>query len=470
MTDRSFQQANDESRERLARLAATLTPTQMTIDLGEGWTVASALAHAGFWDRWQAARWTRMLAGEWSAQDESVLESEHLANEALHPYWAGVSASDVPALALEAAEQLDALIARASDAMVDALEGTPSGYILHRHRHRDDHLDHVERSIAAAAASADRSFVEKNATSRRRMAAIVERLRPEDMARATEPTQEGSWTIAQVLGHLLFWDRSMETRWQAALDKAGAGGPLDVVGIPEDLTDAINLPLAGLIDAWTARLGIEIGKQALAAAEAVDGLVERVAGRLAPGAAAVRPGAVNRWSHRESHLGSIERALAAARPAVVAADLRYLERNESSLAALKKLLGGFSAADLARPAGDGTWTVGQVLGHMAFWDRFLAARWRAALEEGHGSQPSHLPHDIADLLNEGLPPAWKAFAAAGGAAAIEETLAAAEEVDAIIAGLPAEAPISSILAERPALLDRSLHRVEHMHQIGGGAT
>jgi hypothetical protein len=94
MTDRapvpegraSFQRANDESRERMARLFATLTPAQMAIDLGGGWTVASVVAHTGFWDRWQAARWQETLAGGWSADDASVIAAGHLANEALDPY------------------------------------------------------------------------------------------------------------------------------------------------------------------------------------------------------------------------------------------------------------------------------------------------------------------------------------------------------------------------------------------------
>lgn len=299
MTDRGFQRANDESRERLARLVETLTPTQLAVDLGEGWTVASALAHMGFCDRWQAERLTEMLAGRWSAQDESVIAAEHVANEALHPYWAGVDAEDVPALALEAATRLDALIAAAPNAIVDALDGTPSAYLLHRHRHRGDHLDHIERSITAVAESVDRSFVERNAESRRRLAALVERL------------------------------------------------------------------------------------------------------RLTP-------------------------------------------------------------ADLALSAGDGAWTVGQILGHLTFWDRFVAARWRAALAGGPGRQPTLLPHDLADLLNDGLPPTWAAFASGAGEAAVAETMAGAEEVDRIIAGLPVEAPIGAILRERPALLDRSIHRLEHM--------
>jgi hypothetical protein len=312
MTDRSFQHANDDSRARLARLVETLTPDLLAVDLGEGWTVASGLAHTGFWDRWQAARWTEMLAGEWSAQDESVLAAEHLANEALHPYWAGVDAADVPALALDAAVHLDELIASAPDTLVDALEGTPSAYMLHRHRHRNDHIDHIERSITAArtpASRLDRSFLERNAKATARLAALVARLTPADLGRSTAPSEEGSWTIAQVLGHLAFWDRSMETRWRLALEAAGPHGPLTPFGIPEGLIEAINRPLAFLIDSWSDNLGLEVGREAVAAAESMDALLAALADRVAPDLPASRPSAVNRWMHRNGHVGSIEAVL-----------------------------------------------------------------------------------------------------------------------------------------------------------------
>ncbi len=71
--DRSHERANDESRAELAALVAGLTEEQLRIDLGEGWTVLSHLAHLGFWDRWQAERWRSMLAGEWTADDASIL-------------------------------------------------------------------------------------------------------------------------------------------------------------------------------------------------------------------------------------------------------------------------------------------------------------------------------------------------------------------------------------------------------------
>ena len=302
MTDRSFQRANDESRQRLARLVAMLTPATLEVDLGEGWTVASALAHTGFWDRWQAERWTEMLAGRWTADDESVIGAEHLANSSLHPYWSGVTAENIPALAVEAATSLDALIASAPDAIVDALEGTPSAYLLHRHRHRGEHLDQIERSLAAAV-PLDRSFVERNAESRRRLAGILGRLTAEDLARRTAATDEGSWTVAQVLGHLAFWDRSMETRWLMAQAAAPDGGSFEPASIPGGMTEAINRPLASLLGAWTVRIGLDIGAEALAAAESVDALLVSLGERLPAGVAATRPHLVSRWIHREPPSG-----------------------------------------------------------------------------------------------------------------------------------------------------------------------
>jgi uncharacterized damage-inducible protein DinB len=477
--DRSFQRQNDESRERLARLAATLTPTQLSIDIGKGWTVASAVGHMGFWDRWQEDRWEDMLAGRWTADSESVLAAEHLANEALHPYWAGTTSTDVCALAVEAATRLDALVASAPDALVGSLEGTPISFLLHRHRHRNEHLDHIERSIAAAAdraaaAAADgQSFAERNAASRRRLAAVVERLRAEDMALPTEPTEEGSWSVAQVLGHMAFWDRSLEVRWRmardasvaAAADEAAAeAARIEPTYLPGGINEAVNRPLATLIGAWTEKLGLAAGAEAVAAAESLDPLIEELADRLPAGTAAVLPRVLDRSIHRLSHLDQIERALTADRPCTAAPDAGFRVRNDEMRARLAVLAASLTPADLSRPVGDGGWSVGVVLGHMAFWDRFLAARWRSALASG-ATQPVSVSHEMADLLNDGLVSSWTALAAADPRAVAAEVVAAADEVDSIVSSLPASVRVGVILAERPALLDRSLHRTEHLADL-----
>ena len=150
MVDRSHERANEESRAEVAALVAGLTQEQLLADLGEGWSVLSHLAHLGFWDRWQGERWRSMLAGSWTADDASVLDAEDLANEALAPYWAAIETADVPALALEAAAAVDRLIARAPDSMVTRLHASPNQFLLHRHRHRREHLGWIKRDLELA--------------------------------------------------------------------------------------------------------------------------------------------------------------------------------------------------------------------------------------------------------------------------------------------------------------------------------
>ena len=150
MVDRSHERANEESRAEVADLVAGLTQKQLRADLGEGWSVLSHLAHLGFWDRWQGERWRSMLAGSWTADDASVLDAEDLANEALAPYWAAIETADVPALALEAAAAVDRLIAQAPDSTVAQLHESPNQFLLHRHRHRREHLGWIRRDLERA--------------------------------------------------------------------------------------------------------------------------------------------------------------------------------------------------------------------------------------------------------------------------------------------------------------------------------
>ncbi len=322
MTDRSFVDANRRSRDRLARLVSAVTPEIMTTDLGAGWTVASALGHMGFWDNWQRLRWNAMLAGEWKSDSASVREAERLANDAMEDYWARFAAADAPRLALDAATALDDLIATVPDALAGSIEGTPDDYLLHRHRHRDKHLDHIDRSIAAAASN-----------------------------RATA---------------------------------APVGSP------------------------------------------------------AAPGSPA---------------------------PAAASLDRSYLDRNRDSLAALREVFSGISAEDMQLPSGEGLWTVGQLVGHIGFWERFNAARWRAALAKGSGALPLELPPGTADVLNDAQAEGWASLASSQPLVIMAETVASAEALDQLIAHLPDEVPVADLLRTQPRLLDRSLHRQEHLAQV-----
>ncbi|HEY1168700.1 MAG TPA: maleylpyruvate isomerase N-terminal domain-containing protein [Candidatus Limnocylindrales bacterium] len=244
-----------------------------------------------------------MLAGRWSAEDDSVIAAEHLANESLHPYWAGVDAANIPALALEAAARLDALIASAPDATVETLEGTPAAYLLHRHHHRNEHLDHIERVISALTRPVDRAYLERNEASRARRRAVVGRVTRADLARPTSPSREGSWTIGQTLGHLAFWDRFLASRWSAAQATGPGHQP---IYLPDELADLVNAGLERFLASVADGSGVGLLAEVLVAAEAVDALISSLPAE-APVAAVLtdRPALLDRSIHHMAHLGDI---------------------------------------------------------------------------------------------------------------------------------------------------------------------
>jgi hypothetical protein len=48
--ERPFIVENARDRERLRNLVARTTDEELSLPLGEGWTIAAALAHLAFWD------------------------------------------------------------------------------------------------------------------------------------------------------------------------------------------------------------------------------------------------------------------------------------------------------------------------------------------------------------------------------------------------------------------------------------
>lgn len=144
-------------------------------------------------------------------------------------------------------------------------------------------------------------------------------------------------------------------------------------------------------------------------------------------------------------------------------DRSFDARNAAARERIRSLVADLGADDDARPL-EGGWTPAALLGHLALWDSMVAGRWRLAARTGRLT-PLDLADETADLVNDALLPTWRAL---NGADAAALALAAAGEVDEVLAGLPDEA-IEAIEREgRPRLIDRSLHRNEHLDAIERG--
>jgi hypothetical protein len=138
----------------------------------------------------------------------------------------------------------------------------------------------------------------------------------------------------------------------------------------------------------------------------------------------------------------------------------FVERNAASRARLRVLVERLTPADLEREM-DGGWSVAALLAHVAFWDRFVAVRWRAALDTG-ALMPMSFVDEAVDLVYEAALPSWRALEPDR---AWELAMDASAEVDEVVAGLPNDSVVAIARQGRPRLLDRSLHRGEHIDAI-----
>jgi hypothetical protein len=136
----------------------------------------------------------------------------------------------------------------------------------------------------------------------------------------------------------------------------------------------------------------------------------------------------------------------------------HVAHSAASRERLRQLLARLSDEQLAIELHDG-WTVSGSLAHLAFWDRFVLARWNHYDREG---AMLTLPEPLVDLVNAAALPQWLAIAprAAAGMA-----LAAAEEVDQRISHLSPAAVEAALQSGRSAMIDRSRHRNAHLDQI-----
>jgi DinB family protein len=133
------------------------------------------------------------------------------------------------------------------------------------------------------------------------------------------------------------------------------------------------------------------------------------------------------------------------------------KRNRASRDRLAAVIESVGDRSVALP---GDWTAAALLAHLAFWDSFGAARIEKYLSDG---KPMEFGSDVlTEFINAAGLAQWTATPA--GAAADLATNAAAT-IDRLIEGLP-QGTLDGIRAmNQPRVLDRSLHRKEHLDQI-----
>jgi hypothetical protein len=139
----AFAESNRTQTERLRRLVAGLDAKKLAIRLPNGWTVAGALAHLAFWDRHRLCLMRRWAAGETAsgAYDGDVF------NDAAQPLLELMPHEAAARAAVEAAEEVDALLLQIPNAVVETALARPDAPNLDRGSHRAHHLDRVEEAL-----------------------------------------------------------------------------------------------------------------------------------------------------------------------------------------------------------------------------------------------------------------------------------------------------------------------------------
>ncbi len=138
---------NDATRASLQALIRTLADYDFARDLGDGWTVATALAHLAFWDRRGRIVLEHWQAGEAPPVDEPAWYRD-LPNDALLPEWQAIPAREAARLAVEAATAVDATIAGLEDRVTAEIMARDEAWRLTRSNHRREHIEQIERRLA----------------------------------------------------------------------------------------------------------------------------------------------------------------------------------------------------------------------------------------------------------------------------------------------------------------------------------
>ena len=143
-----------------------------------------------------------------------------------------------------------------------------------------------------------------------------------------------------------------------------------------------------------------------------------------------------------------------------APQIDHRRANDESRARLRTLVVRTDPGRLTTTVMEG-WSGAALLAHLAFWDRFTLLRWRSRLAGNAVADVGPL----ADLLNDAALATWNDIAPE---VAAREAIAAADQLDAFVAGLAPDVVAQVIAEGKPRWVLRSEHRREHLDQIERG--
>ena len=143
--DRLFVAENTKARERLNSLVGRLTDDELSLPVGDDWTIAIALAHLAFWDRRSL-----LLLRKWEKSgivEPSPIDID-ITNDSLLATWRALSPRTAADLAVSSAEEIDRELERISSDLIAKIESLGETSRLYRAIHRKMHLDQIEAVLS----------------------------------------------------------------------------------------------------------------------------------------------------------------------------------------------------------------------------------------------------------------------------------------------------------------------------------
>ncbi len=145
MPEREYIKLNAQSRERIGQLIARLRPEDYSRPVGADWTVGGLLAHIAFWDNMALTRW------EQAAPDQAPRPLDQIGAELLNTaqlaHWNSLPPDFVAREVPQVAAAVDARLEKLSAAQVDAALAADMVRLVERVRHRNEHLDEIDRAL-----------------------------------------------------------------------------------------------------------------------------------------------------------------------------------------------------------------------------------------------------------------------------------------------------------------------------------